>query len=400
LLSPEFYSEHVQNFIRSLENEDPGNIVLKNKTIGNIPASFIADQVSGRKKAKEKLPLFYECQRIIFPPALNLEQSSSEITARYKTGFVAENLQTLEGCADLTGGFGVDSFFLSKVFKHVDYTDPEKNIVEIARHNHQQLAAKNITHHNQTAEQFLNATDKKFDLIFIDPSRRKSGNQKVSSLKQSEPDVVGLLETILEKTDHVLIKASPLLDIHQALTDLNATKYVSVVAVANECKEVLFFLKKGYTAEPLIRTENIGARDHERFDFYLSEERATISKFSEPMTYLLEPNTAILKSGAFKKIGERYALHKLHPSTHLYTTEQTIENFPGRVFKIEALVKPDPKELLIFFPDRKANVITRNYPLTPDALKKKTGIIDGGEKYLIGFSGRAKKHLAVASRLR
>jgi hypothetical protein len=133
--------------------------------------------------------------------------------------------------------------------------------------------------------------------------------------------------------------------------------------------------------------------------FTLAEEQSQQITFSEPLAYLYEPNASILKAGAFKTVATRFDLHKIHPSTHLYTGEHALDSFPGRAFRIEALVRPDPEELRKYFPDGKANVTTRNYPLSPDELKKKTGLKDGGEKFLIGFGGQKKKYLAVAGRL-
>lgn len=395
----ELLSPTVQDFIRSIEHEDPGTIVLKQRTIGEFPPVFLAEQVVGRRKAREKLPLYYKTNGIVFPPPINLEQCSSEATAQFKADFVQRmSLAPVDHFVDLTGGFGVDSFYFSTVFKNGDMVEPNQVLLETARHNHHQLGATSLEYHNTTAEAFLKNSGR-FDLIYIDPSRRVAGNQKVYSLTQSEPDVVALQQEIFGKTSHLLIKTSPLLDIQVALNELKNVKRIAVLSVENECKELLFFCEKGFIGEPVIEAVNVvPQRRVDTFEFQLSEERSTISAWSDPLAYLYEPNASILKAGAFRLMGTRYGLYKLQVNTHLYTSDQLVEDFPGRVFKVVSLVKPDPKSLKEFFPEGKANVMTRNYPMSVAELKKKTKLEDGGERYLIGFSGKDKKFLVVGQR--
>jgi hypothetical protein len=208
-----------------------------------------------------------------------------------------------------------------------------------------------------------------------------------------------MLDDIFRQSDWLIVKTSPLLDIQAAISKILFVKHVFVIAVDNECKEVLYAAQKGFTGTPSVTATNLARGSTDTFDFNFLDERSATIEYGDPAAYLYEPNAAILKAGAFKTVAKRFALKKLHPSTHLYTGDKPVQNFPGRSFRIEAFVKPDPGEVLKFFPDGKANVTTRNYPLTPQALKKKTGLKDGGEKFLIGFSGQRKKFLAVASRL-
>jgi len=396
----EFLSPAVQEFIRSIEQEDPGAIVLKKKTIAGFPPVFLAEQVGGRKKAREKLPLFYKTPGIVFPPVVNLEQCSSEATGRFKAGLIQRSgLARLDRFVDLTGGFGVDSFFLSTIFKTGVMVEPNQALLQMAEHNHRQLGATSLTYHHATAEEFLES-DGRFDVAYIDPSRRVAGNQKVSGLSQSEPDIVALQKTIFEKSAHLLIKTSPLLDIQAALGELKGVKRVVVLSVENECKELLFLCERNFAGEPVIEAVNlVPNRRTDTFEFSYSEERTTISAWADPLTYLYEPNASILKAGAFRLTGARFGLYKLEVNTHLYTSDQLIEDFPGRVFKVIELVKPDPKSLRAFFPEGKANVMTRNYPMSVAELKKKTKLNDGADRYLIGFSGKDKKFLAVAERI-
>ena len=221
MLLSELLSDDVQSFIHQHENDDVKQLVLKHKLIHGISSSIIADQINGRRKAKEKLPTFYYTKGILYPPGVNVEQSSSEQTAVYKTGIFSQHHAELKNktLVDLTGGLGIDSFFFSKVFKNVQYTEPNESLLEISKHNHHQLGADNIQHHHTTAEKFL-SLEHSFDYAYIDPSRRAAGNQKVYSLNNCEPNIVHLQDVIFEKANCLMIKTSPLFDIQQGLKEL------------------------------------------------------------------------------------------------------------------------------------------------------------------------------------
>jgi 16S rRNA G966 N2-methylase RsmD len=403
-LNRELLNPDVQAFIIQHENDDVTHLILKHKTIHGLPTSLIAEQILGRRKAKEKLPTYYLNPQILYPAGINLEQSSSELTAKFKLLFLKhilpENL-TLEAGADLTGGFGVDAFCLSSYFPMFHYVEPNQTLVELVKHNHHLLGFRHIEYHTTNAENFLQSFHQRLSLVFIDPSRRDTNAKKVFALKDCVPDVTMLQQEIFTKTNLLLIKAAPMLDIHHALQELKSTKKVIVVSVKNECKELLFLCEQHYKAEPSIEAVNIIHENQlESFEFKFSDEKATEVQFSDPQTYLYEPNASIQKAGAFKSIAVKFNVLKLHSSTHLYTSEMFIENFPGRIFKILKLVKPDPKILNEYFPDGKANITVRNYPMSVDELKRVTGLKDGGDKFLIGFSGVSKKFLAVAIRLK
>ncbi|MBS1682314.1 MAG: class I SAM-dependent methyltransferase [Bacteroidetes bacterium] len=389
-------SDDVQNFIFCNETADEKKILLRQKSIHNLPAQLIAQQIAGRKKAKVKLPLFYKTKGIVYPPQLNLEQSSSEATALFKTTIIQQEFGEREIYgADLTGGFGIDSFFLSWVTKSVNHVDLNHELITVVKHNHLELGVKNVFYNPCSAEDFLKEK-KIFDFFYLDPSRRNAQNKKTFRLTEHNPDVLTLLPQLFNLTDIVLLKTSPLLDIWQGLRELVFVKKVFVVSVDNECKELLFLLRKGFTVQPSIETvnlENNGQVKH-FFKFTQAEEVNSDSDFGEPQAYLYEPNASILKAGAFKLIGKRFGLFKLHPSTHLYTSNVLVENFPGRIFQIL-----NPKFDLKNIDGRKANIITRNYPLKPEVLKKKFKLTDGGENYLLAFSGQQKKFTVHAKRL-
>ncbi len=391
---------NVQEFILENENVDEKKLLLSKKEILGIPSNLIANQISGRRKAKIKLPTWYKAKGIVYHSNLAIEQSSSEATARFKTQTIADLIKSRKSMVDLTGGFGVDSFFLSKNFDQVNYVEPNKELVEIVTHNYQLLRTTNIQHYAQTAEEFLKDTSSQFDLFFLDPSRRDESNRKVFRLADCVPNITKLQPHIFERTNHLLLKASPLLDIQQGLREIAHVKKIIVVSVENDCKELLFFIDQNFSDEPVIEAVNLDQQGKvkETFSFLASDEKKSETLFSKPNAYLYEPNASILKGGAFKLISSRFSLFKLQTSTHLYTSQELIPNFPGRTFKIEK-IDPTDRELKMLLPDGKANVATRNYPLSAEALKKKLKLKDGGEKFVIGFSGIDKKHITIAIKI-
>ena len=395
-------SKDVQSFIKDHHLADPNQLLLKHRTIAELPASLVVDQIVGRRKAEERLPTWYLNENIIYPPALNLEQSSSEKSALVKVNLLKTGMGDLgnKTLLDLTGGFGVDDYFFSSVFKKVHVVEPNLDLLEIAKHNHHELGASNINYYNMTAEKFLKSTLlKSVDVIFIDPSRRATGNRKVFSLNDSQPNVVALQEDIWQLSANVLIKSSPLLDIQVGLNELDFVKHIYITSINNDCKELLFFCQRNFEAEPTITAINLNGTDA-NFSFRISEERSAENRYSDPLEFIYEPNASLLKSGAFKILGVTFDLSKLHSNTHLFTSSTFNDHFPGRVFQIESIVKPNEKKPGEIFEDRRANIFTRNYPLTVNEIRRKYSLKDGGEKFLIGCSGLRSKFLMAARRIR
>jgi hypothetical protein len=387
-------ADDIVRFLLEHEHDDPVKILLGGKSFHGYTADFIATQLDCRKRAKEKLPSWYANPEIVYPHKQNLEQCSSEITAKFKAGFVCR-LKSRETLVDLTGGFGVDSYFFSQVFKKVIHVEPNESLCELAKDNHHRLGASSIEYSTQTAEDFLHAFASQADWIYLDPSRKSQG-KKVVKLSDCEPDVTQLLPLLWAKTGQILIKTAPLLDIKEGLKQLPGTHTVLVVSVNNECKEVLFHLQKGYGAEPSITCINIQSGIEERFVFLFHDESEVSSTFNEPLDFIYEPNASILKAGAFKKIGKDFGLSKLAVNTHLYTSKDQCTNFPGRVFKTLG----DLSQQATLLPDGKANIISRNHPLSPDNIKKKYKLKDGGNRYVLACAGEKKKYLLVADRLK
>jgi hypothetical protein len=388
-----------QDFIIEHEHDDEDKLVLKNKEILGVPSSWIAAQIKGRRKSGYKIPLYHNTKGIVYPPSLNLEQSSSEATARFKARIVAKWITGNKKFCDLTGGFGIDSFFLSPLFQYCDFSEPQKEILDLAKQNHRLLGAINIHYHHKDAVEFLHDSGKHYNLVYIDPSRRDASQKKVYRFADCVPDVISLSQELYRHTDRVMIKASPLLDIQQGIKDLEHASRVIIVSVDNECKELLFLCDKEFDGEPSVECYNIGNNSDPRkiaagFEFKFSEERTATIPFSDPQKYIYEPNASILKGGAFKSIASVFNLSKIQANTHLYTSDRLVNDFPGRIFRTKETIKLDKK-----LSGEKANIIVRNYPLGVDDIKKKTGIIDGGNLYVLCFSGVKHKFSLAADRL-
>ncbi|HCW08009.1 MAG TPA: SAM-dependent methyltransferase [Cytophagales bacterium] len=390
-------SPEIQEYIFENSKADEKKLLLKHKNILGLPARFVAQQISARKKAAHKIALFHQTKGIVYPPSLNLEQSSSEATAKFKKALIAKNIGDRIKVADLTGGFGIDSFFISEIAVSLDFVEPNQELIKVAEHNHSLLGRHNISYKNEMAEDFVERNSAQYDLIFIDPSRRDSKAKKIFSLSDSSPDITSIIPILFDRSNHILIKCSPLLDILQGLMELDGVKKVFVISVANECKELLFLLEMNFKEEPQIETYNLDAEGDIKhpFEFTFSEEANSTSQFRAPQKYLYEPNASILKSGAFKLVGKKFGLGKIHVNTHLYTSDNLLTNFPGRVFEIENL-DFDVKSMST----RKANVLTRNFPMSSDRLKKKLKISDGGEQFVIAFSGQEKIYITLARRIK
>jgi 16S rRNA G966 N2-methylase RsmD len=338
----------------------------------------IRHQVLSRKKIKNKLPTLFNCNEIIYPSSLSLEQSSSEITANYKAKLVKGKT-----FIDLTAGMGIDSLFFAKKFKKGILIERNKELAEIDLHNFFVLNQTNVKIAvGIDSIDFINQFNKQVDLIYMDPARRNEQGNKVVSLTEYEPNVVSILDKLFSITTNILIKTSPLLDISKAIAELKFVKQVHVISVENECKELVFHLEKDFENEIKISTINFNKKENQVFEYFLKAEKESNSEYSEPLNYLYEPNASIMKAGAFKTIGQQLGLKKLHQHSHLYTAENLVDNFPGRVFKINAVSKFDKNEIAKIIPEMKANIAVRNFPISTNEVKKKLGIKDGGEVYL------------------
>jgi hypothetical protein len=377
----------VANFIKKHNSCSLPELALLLSKKPELPKEFIINQINGSQKAKAKLPFLLNFPDFIFPSPIRFSQASSSKTGKYKSHLL--NFNTV---LDLSGGMGIDSYFFSQQAKQVDYVELNENLVETVNENIKTLKAFNITCHAAKAEEFIVQTKKQFDLIYIDPDRR-SAKEKAFKIEDCEPNVAELMPHIWKKTEHCLIKLSPMLDIKQALTQLPFCKEVHVVSVHNDCKELLFLLKKDFTGQPTIHCVNLVKNESEKFDFNFEQEQHEQNSIREVGKFLYEPNASILKAGAFKSIGAQLHLNKIATNTHLYTSSELLGTFPGRKLKVIQVAKPQ-KGLI-----QRANVVCRNFNMKPELLKKKYKIKDGGNQFLYAFSLEDGKKVFVLAEL-
>ena len=362
----------VQSFIRNFSSADILTVLLQKQHFEGIDNKELVEQLESRKKCKSKLPKWYYTEAIYYPPKLAIEQSSSEQAAIYKSQLISG-----DSLVDITGGLGVDSYYLSKSVRQLVYCEKQKALAEIAKHNFLQLGATNINVQIGDGLSFLESKKGKFDWVYLDPSRRANDQSRIFKLEDTTPSLPESLDILWSKTDHILIKTSPLLDISLGIELLKNVKEIHILAIKNEVKELLWVLESKYIDEPHVLAVNMDKEKVQSFSFKRSEEIESKSVFALPEEYIYEPNTAILKSGAFKILGRRLGLKKLHEHSHLYTSKKLIE-FPGRRFKVEITMQYKPRELKKLAIE-KANFTTRNFPYSVPDLRKKFRIKDGGE---------------------
>lgn len=375
------HNSETVNFIEQNINSDIKKLLLAKRTDSRIDYEFAFRQIEGLQRIKHKVPTFYNTKDIHFPPHLNIEQSSSESTALYK-----KNICEGSVFIDITGGFGIDTYFISRGFEKAIYIERNEELCRIAEHNFAVLGAKNVIVKNTDSTSYISEISVS-DCILADPARRSKSGGKTVFLEDCEPDMTILHKRLLEKTKLLMIKLSPMLDITAAINSLSNIKEVHVLSVENECKEILLLLAPNYNNRIKYYAVNILKNGvTEFFEFSKEEEQVAICNYVTTVSnFLYEPNSSVLKAGAFKMIAKTYNINKLHKNTHLYSSNELIPDFPGRSFEVIRVWKNNKKELSELKNQlNKANISTRNYPLKPEELKKKTGIADGGDTYLFG----------------
>ena len=367
--------KNVQDYISKNLSANVFEIILKKQIFPKVSNKEIAEQISAKAKSKKKLPTYFNTPNIYFPNKVNIEQTSSEKTAEFKSKIV-----TGDTIIDATGGFGVDSMYFSKEFKKTVYIEKNKELFEIVKVNSKDLGLNNIEHLNDDGIEYAKKINTEIDLLYIDPSRRNKENKKVHFLSDCTPLIDYDLIKSLQNFKTILIKCSPIIDLKKTINDLIVVSEIYIVGINNEVKEVLFSLNKQSNNDIKIKCIDLSNRDLD-FEFNINDiDNKKNDDNSKVLNYLYEPNSMILKSGAFGLICERYDVKKLNINSHLYTSKDLID-FPGRAFKVESVVnfsKRNLKDLNI----SKANITTRNFPIDVKDLRKKSKIIDGGDDYL------------------
>ncbi|EON75268.1 SAM-dependent methyltransferase [Lunatimonas lonarensis] len=384
-------NESLKQFVQDNLDRDPAHLLLSHRGKTSFDLKLAIQQIYARQRLQDKVPSWAKNEDLIFPSGLSLEQASSEVTARYKASLVQAN--TL---IDLTGGLGVDTFFLSQSFAQTDYVEKLPELAELATHNFSHLAPESIRVHTGDGLAFLAGCVEKYDLIYLDPARRGEHNRKLVRLEDCEPNLVVNWSELTQKGNAILAKVSPMLDIKGALASLPDIQQVWVLAHKNEVKELLFFWEAGKSvSSPNIHCVDIHPEETHTYSFTYPEEEAVLAEYGEAGEFLIEPHAAILKAGAFRSFARRFDLRKLHPNSHLYSGTSVIDDLPGRVFRILQEIRQPKRELKELFPSGIVNVITRNYALRAEDLKKKYRLRDGGNQFLIGTRSEAGFRLFV-----
>lgn len=376
-------SDDLRQFIREHADDDVRTLLLAAARYPGVDVPLAVIQIEAHRRIREKLPAWYAARdRLVFPSRTAVEQCSSEPTARYKQRLVGDDVRCL---CDLTGGLGVDTAHFSACVPHVIYVERDRTLFEAAMRNFVRLGIGNVEGVNASAEEALEGGLPAVDVCYIDPSRRGAGDRRLFALADCEPNLERLLPVLLSKAPTVIAKLSPMLDLQHTLTRLPGTSDIHVLSVRNECKELLFVVRRGHTAPPRIHCINLTADGREQTLCFTPDEERTAPLRLAPSVaqYLYEPNAAILKAGAFRLVAARMGVDKLHVDSHLYTSAAEVADFPGRCFRVEE-VMPFGRALCrtIARTVPRANLAVRGFPLTADALRRRLKVADGGDVYL------------------
>ena len=444
----------IKQFIKEHREDDVRQLALQASRYPAIDMPTALTQIAGWQSIRDKVPTWAACDDIIYPPHLPLEQCSSEATATYKYGVVAK-MGEHDSLADLTGGFGIDCWFMSHAFRHTTYVERQEELVRIAEHNFQALSTLNIQRSlsgaasakdagndfgesrqkiavergqamfastrpsvsglsnrtqsiinyqlsiiNSNSEAWLSQHSSLVSWLYLDPARRDGHGGKTVAISNCEPDVSRLEETLVQKADKVMVKLSPMLDLDLALHQLKHVQEAHIVSVDNECKELLLILSKD-TATDIDHTPihciNIKKEETQAFVFTKAEEQQSAPDLAKSIGQTLyEPNASLLKAGAHRCLAQRFSLQKLHTNSHLYTSNQVITDFPGRIFQVEAVSGFGKKELKSLLGDiTKANLTIRNFPASVAELRKRLHLSEGGDTYLFATTLHPEEKILI-----
>lgn len=448
------------DFIRQHQEEDVRQLAFLGSKYPDVDMPFALDQIRGRQMARTKLPRWANIDGIIYPPHISMEQCSSEVTAMYKAELAARLLNSeicefpTDGTAgpkfaknddilgkqenvsflDMTGGFGVDfSYIAARLGVKSMYVERQAHLCAAAKENFERLGLENATVKNGDGVEILHSLEKPLQLIFIDPARRDDAGNKVVSLQDCTPDVTLLQDEMLEKSDFVIIKLSPMLDWHRAVNELKQVREVHIVSTGNECKELLLVLSSSLVEKAKSSTEvdeaHVSETDDETSHLKVycindnqvmsydetdksvvniasgkecgivrlekcSNEENDLPQDGSKSLYLYEPNASLMKAGCFGVISSRYGVKMLAKNSHLFVSEDPVADFPGRSFRIKAVSSFNKKDLKRQLSGiTKANIATRNFPLSVTELRKRLKLKDGGDTYIFATTLSDESHV-------
>lgn len=411
-------SEATIDFVCRHANDDVRKLALSAKRAEGLDLSFALDQIAGRQKARTKLPSWYalaalgervdEAHFLVFPPHISMEQCSSEQTAKYKKRILDRLLPSIldhpwsrnAHFIDITGGFGVDFSFLAQGFAEATYVERQEHLCEIARHNFPLLGLPQTNVVCKELDSPLQLPSLRAALqetiVFIDPARRDTNGNRTYAIGDCTPNILDFIGELLNRTAVVMVKLSPMLDWHQTVEDINrascsgnAVREVHIVSTQNECKELLLVLSERYECA----FEVYCANDDEVFVFIPGEANAPVSE-SRNAEKLFVPNASVMKAGCFSEVESRFGVRQIARNSHLFVGGKDVEGFPGRVFNVLCVTTMNKKELKSAFAEiDRANISVRNFPLSPEQLRKRLKIKDGGDVYLFATTTDDEEHI-------
>lgn len=406
-------------FIREYRERDIHQLALQANRFPDVDMLYALDQIQGWQIVRRKLPKWAACDGVIFPPHLSMEQCSSEPTAQYKLNLAMELASRVESSTfnsqlsthnchassmtDLTGGFGVDFSFTSCAFAAATYVERNEQLCHIVEHNLPLLGLNNATVVCADAVEYLSTVEPQ-TMLFLDPARRDEHGAKTVMLADCTPDVVQLLPKLLEKSRFTMLKLSPMLDWHKAVDDLQgAVREVHIVSVGGECKELLLVLSTVVESELKVYCADLStASDTSSIFVYTPGSSAPVANSTfniQHSTFLHEPNASIMKAGCFDELAAAYGVSPVSRNSHLFLSDEPVEGFPGRSFVVERVTTMNKGELRkALVGIEKANIATRNFPLTVAELRKRLKIKDGGDVYIFATTTAEGEHLLLISR--
>lgn len=411
-------------FIKENAQLSPSKAALKAPRNANIDIPFAINQIAGRQIAQQKLPKWASCNEVIYPAHISMEQCSSQSTAQYKANVAKELLNKLNSenfsstLVDLTGGFGVDCAIMSEVFDSAICIEQQNELSSIAHHNMNALGITNVKCYNNNSLDALKNIPKS-TIIYVDPARRNKQGSRTYAIEDCTPNVLDLKNQLLTKAEIVIIKLSPMLDWHKTVSDFSGNvEAVHIVAHSNECKELLIILSNSqHTKVPVYcanddqitvvqATYNTSTNQvsiqpgsnvlNNREENNKKDKILDINNWQEWSQYVYEPNAAIMKAGCFSLLETQYNIQQISANSHVYVSEEYYSEFPGKTWKIENICSMNKREIKQTFADiTHANIVTRNFPIPVEALRKKLNLQDGGNTRIIATTDSNKNHILI-----
>lgn len=383
-------NEATLEFIRIHADEDVRQLAFLGKKNPEVDMAYALDQIAGRQKARVKIPSWASIDGIVYPPHISMEQCSSEQTARYKARIAGNG----EKIVDLTAGFGVDMAFMSAGFKQAVHVEMQPQLCAISSENYKHLGLNHVQVVCNDGVGYLHQMEHA-DLIFIDPARRDQHGARTYGIADCTPNVLEIIDEMLQKADRVMIKLSPMLDWQKTVADVGNVSQVHIVSVGNECKELLLEVKKGKDEKVKVFCVN----DDQVFSYEIGETHPFTPSPLHSFTFLYEPNASVMKAGCFNLISHRFGITQPDANSHLFLSDKLVEGFPGRRFVIERVSTMNKRELKEALAGiDKANVAVRNFPLSVADLRKRLKLKDGGDVYIFATTDAKKGHLVMVCR--